>query len=77
MTSSSSTKETKAKVGIFGRMRRSLKDMQGEMKRVVWPTRKQVINNTGIVLVFMLLASVVIGGFDMIMSALIKLFFGS
>ena len=73
------TKEDKNKSGrgFFGRIGRSVRDMRGEMKKVVWPSKKQVFNNTGIVLAFMLLSAVVIGGFDAIMSLLLGLFFGT
>lgn len=42
--------ETKEHVGFFARMGRFFKDIKAETKKVVWPNRKQVINNTGIVL---------------------------
>ena len=29
------------------------KDLRAELKKVVWPTRQQVVNNTGVVLVVM------------------------
>ena len=61
---------------LVGRMTRSFKDMRGEMKRVVWPGKKQVLNNTGIVLMFMLLAAIVIGGFDTIVGFLFSLSLG-
>ena len=60
------------KVSIFSRIVRSVRNMRGEMKRVVWPSRKQVINNTSIVLVFMALAALVIGSFDALMAFLIS-----
>lgn len=54
---------------------RSFKDMKGEVKKVVWPSKKQVINNTVIVLVAMVIAAAFIGALDFLMSALLKLFF--
>jgi len=69
------TKEEKRKTNFFAKISRSFRDMKGEMKRVVWPTRKQVINNTIIVLAFMLVAAVIIGGFDAILWFLRGLFF--
>jgi len=51
--------------------------MRGEMKRIVWPSRKQVINNTGIVLFFMAICAVVIGGFDALLSWIARLVFGA
>lgn len=39
-------KDPKKKGGI----KRYFKELKSEMKKVVWPTRKKVINNTGIVM---------------------------
>ena len=74
--SSNVEKSPAARGRVFGRVARSIKDMRGEMKRVVWPSRKQVINNTVVVLGFMLLASVVVGIFDAVLSLLITLSLG-
>ncbi len=65
-----------AKKGFPERIKRWVRGMRGEMKRVVWPSRKQVINNTGAVLAFMAVAAVVIGVFDMLLGELIRLAFG-
>ena len=52
------------KPGFFGRLSRSFRDMKGEIKKVVWPSRKQLINNTVVALVVMVVAAIVIWGFD-------------
>lgn len=65
------------KPGIIARMARSIRDMRGEMKKVIWPTRKQTFNNTGVVLVFMAIMAVFIGLFDTGLSALVRLAVGS
>lgn len=70
-----SAKAENEKTGIFARIGRYFRDMKGELKKVVWPAKKQIWNNTGIVLVSLVLASIVIGGFDFIVSALVKLLF--
>jgi preprotein translocase subunit SecE len=62
--------------GVFAKVTKSFRDMRGEMKRVVWPSRKQTINNTAIVLVFMAVMAVIIGVFDTVLTTLIRLFFG-
>lgn len=51
------------------------KDLKSEIKKVVWPTKKQVKNNTIVVLIFMAVAAVFIWGIDFILSALMKLIF--
>ena len=65
--------EAAKKPNIFQRWARSFKDMRGEMKKVVWPTKKQVVNNTLIVLAVVLVAAVVICGLDVLFSFVIKL----
>ena len=36
-----------------GGAKKYFKELRAEIKKVVWPTRQQVINNTGVVLVVM------------------------
>ena len=63
------------KPGFFSKIARSFRDMKGEMKKVVWPSRKQVINNTMIVLAFVAVSGVFIWGLDSILSFAIKALF--
>ena len=42
-------KEPRKKGGI----KRYFKELKSEMKKVVWPTKKKVLNNTGIVMTVM------------------------
>ena len=58
-------------VRIGSRLARFFREMRSELKKVVWPTRKQLVNNTLIVLGMMILVSVVIGGYDYIMKLLV------
>ena len=41
-----------------------LNEVQGEMKKVAWPTRPEVINSTIIVLVAVIIMGAMIFGFD-------------
>lgn len=56
--------KAKKKENIFKRMGSAIvnffKDTKGEMKKVVWPTRKQVLNNLIVVFVFVLICAVII-----------------
>ena len=47
-----------------GRISKWFREMRSELKKVVWPTPKQIGNNTVVALVIMLLSAVVIWGFD-------------
>ena len=69
--------ETKAKgvKALPAKIARSFKDMKGEIKKVVWPGKKQVINNTCIVLISVAISAAFVGGLDFLMSLLLKLFF--
>lgn len=44
-----------------------LKGVKAELKKVVWPTKNQLINNTVLVIGLIIAFSVIILGFDMIL----------
>ncbi len=58
--------EEKKKVKWTQRVARWWREMRSELKKVVWPTPKQTLNNTAVVIVMVLIVSVVIGVFDWI-----------
>lgn len=53
-----------------------LRDLRSEVKKVVWPSRKQLLNNTGIVLTVMVIAALFLAGVDYGVSFLVKLLLG-
>jgi preprotein translocase subunit SecE len=50
------------------------RDVRYELKKVIWPTRQQLINNTGTVLLTCLIIGAVIWIADLGMQELLKLF---
>ena len=60
------------------RVLRWLKDLRGELKKVTWPSVKDVVKNVGIVIACVLLVGVCIWVFDAlaryVVDALLKLF---
>ncbi len=62
------------KVGRFARMKKWFREMRSELKKVVWPTGKQLVNNTLIVLVCVVIVGVVVGLFDYGAGYLLHLF---
>ena len=61
-TGSSTPKKVKKKgANRFGKW---FREMKSELKKVVWPTPKQVRNNTIVSLVVMAIFAVIIWGFD-------------
>ena len=67
-------KEKKAdkKPGIFARVGKWLKDMKSELKKVQWPSRKQTINNTMIVIACVIVVGIFIWIFDFIATGAIQ-----
>ena len=61
----------------WGAIRRYFRELRSELKKVVWPTPKQVLKNTLIVLVCVLLVGAFIWVFDIVankgITALIQL----
>ncbi len=69
--------ENTTKLGFFGRIKKFFSDQRSEMKKIVWPSKKQLINNTIVVLVAVGVASIAVGGFDAVLSFFISLFLGA
>ena len=63
-------------VNFFKGIGRSFKNMFHELKQVYWPNRKELINYSVVVFVFMIIMGVIIGLFDLGAGALIKLITG-
>ena len=58
---------------FFQRVARFFRDIRGEVKKVVWPTRKQLWNNTLVVVAIMLGSGVIIWILDLIFTGIVKL----
>ena len=49
-----------------------VKDTKSELKKVIWPSRKDVINGTVVVAVMVIIVGAIILAFDFVSSALVK-----
>ena len=63
-------KPAKKKDGFLKKASRFFKDLRSEVKKVVWPTRKQVFKNTVVVFAVMGAVGVVIWGLDALLTLL-------
>lgn len=52
---------------------KTFKDMWAELKKVTWPSRKELIRQSVVVVVFVLILTIVVGLMDAGLSALLKL----
>ncbi len=68
--------EKNAKPGFFERAGKWFRDMKSELKKVQWPTRKQTINNTLIVIACVIVVGIFIGLFDLVAQEGIRLLLG-
>ena len=67
----SAVKRTDKKLGFFQRIAKWFREMRSELKKVVWPTRQQLFNNTLVSVVVMVASAIVLWGFDMLASGLV------
>ena len=51
------------------------RDMKSELKKVTWPSKKQVINNSLVVIVVEIAAAIVLWVFDTVGSSLVDVIF--
>jgi preprotein translocase subunit SecE len=57
--------------------RKFFSDSLFELRKVVWPTREETYKITGMVLVVVVIISLILAGFDFVISWLIKLLLGT
>ena len=69
-------KKSDKKPGFFARIGKWLKDMKSELKKVQWPSFKQTMNNTGIVILCVIVVGIFIWLFDAVAGALIEFLLG-
>lgn len=50
-----------------------LKEAREELKKVVWPTREQIIRSTIIVILLSLIVGIFLGGLDFVFTKLIEI----
>ena len=67
-------KDAKAdkKPGFFARIGKWFKELKSELKKVQWPTKKQTINNTVIVILCCIVVGICIWVFDALAGSVIR-----
>jgi preprotein translocase subunit SecE len=53
------------RVGIFGRLLRFVREVVAELRKVIWPTRKELLTYTAVVVVFVSIILTVVGLLDL------------
>jgi len=60
------------KPGFFARIGKWLRELKSELKKVQWPSKKQTINNTVVVIVCVVLVGLCIWIFDLLLGGVIQ-----
>jgi preprotein translocase subunit SecE len=63
-------------LGLFGRMSLFLRQVMFELKKVVWPTKEQMVTYTAVVVVFVIIMGLIIAALDFAFVKLVLLIFG-
>ena len=61
------TNAKKSKAGIY------FKGVKAEMRKVIWPTKKELINYTGMVIIISTIVAVTVSVLDLVINSLLKL----
>lgn len=61
--------KTKKRFSLFG----YLKETKQELKRVTWPTKKELLKNTGVVLTVVVSATILVWALDSVLSGALNL----
>jgi len=69
-------KKDDAKPTFFQRVGKWFREMKSELKKVIWPTRKALTQNSLISLGVMLVSAVVLWGFDKLAEMLVRALLG-
>ena len=70
------TNLSKANKPSFGtRVKRFFKDTKAELKKVTWPDKEQLIHNTGVIIVFILIITIILSVLDFGFAKLFQLLF--
>ena len=63
----------KHKDNIFGKAAQFLREVKVELKKVTWPSRKQTIGSTVVVIALVMIISMFLGAVDLGLSSLIRI----
>jgi preprotein translocase subunit SecE len=70
-------KDDDARPGIFGRLVRRFRETVAELQKVIWPTRKELLTYTTVVIIFVAIVMSYVAGLDLGFARLMLLIFGS
>jgi preprotein translocase subunit SecE len=70
------TKVGDARTGPFGRLARRFRETVAELQKVIWPTRKELLTYTTVVVIFVSIVTAFVSGLDVAFGRLMFVIFG-
>ena len=64
------------KPSLWARLTLFLRQMVAELRKVIWPTRRELITYTWVVIVFVAVVTAIVGVFDLVFTELVLRVFG-
>jgi preprotein translocase subunit SecE len=64
------------RLGFFSRMALFLRQVMFELKKVVWPTKEQMVTYTAVVVVFVIIMGLIIAALDFAFVQIVLFIFG-
>ena len=64
------------KKGVFAQISLFFRQVVAELRKVIWPTRKELVSYTTIVIVFVTIVAAIIAGFDYVFTKGVLFVFG-
>jgi preprotein translocase subunit SecE len=62
--------------GLWARLTLFLRQMVAELRKVIWPTRRELITYTWVVIVFVAIMTAIVGVYDLVFTRLVLQIFG-
>jgi preprotein translocase subunit SecE len=69
--------ESASKRNVFARIALFLRQVMQELRKVVTPTRKELLSYTGVVLVFVIIMMLLVSGMDWVFGWVVVVVFGT
>lgn len=67
---------SEARLSVFGRLALFLRQVVAELRKVIWPTRKELITYTIVVIVFVSIMAAIVAVFDYVFTRGVLFVFG-
>jgi preprotein translocase subunit SecE len=65
------------RVGVFSRIGRFVREVIAELRKVIWPTRKELLTYTAVVVVFLAVMVSIVAGLDFLFARAVLFVFGN